>query len=65
MRSFIKLTRAEPHLQDQIIVIQSRQIDTMSPNILDKDQTLMRVNGKEFIVKEPLEQIYDKLGLES
>lgn len=61
MLEFITLTRAEPHLKDQQIVVRVGSIDTFSPNVLGADQTLMRVNGKEFIVQESTKDVFNKI----
>lgn len=61
MLEFITLTRAEPHLKDQQIVVRVASIDTFSANILAGEQTLMRVNGKEFIVAEAVAEIQNKI----
>ena len=61
MLEFITLTRAEPHLKDQPIVVRVASIDTFNPNVLDAGQTLMRVNGKEFIVQESTKDVFNKI----
>lgn len=61
MLEFITLTRAEPHLKDQKIVVRVGSIDTFSQNVLAEGQTLMRVNGKEFIVMESTEHVQNKI----
>lgn len=63
MRDWIQLQRAEAHLNGEEIYIQVSQIDTFSVNIIDRTQSLIRMNGKEFIVKESVETIKARIGI--
>lgn len=60
-KEFIRLERAEAHIKGTTIIVNVRQIDTYSPNVLNGAETLMRVNGKEFLVLESVEAIIEKI----
>lgn len=61
MNWFIELSRAEIHIKGSPISVNVDKIETFSPSQMDVNQTLIRVNGKEFIVSETHDEIKKKL----
>jgi len=55
--TIVHLHRAEDHLLGKEVYVNAAQIDMFTPNILNDAQTLIRVNGKEFIVTESVQEI--------
>lgn len=57
MPTIVHLHRAEDHLSGKEVYVNAAQIDFFNESILNDKQTLIRVNGKEFIVTESVQQI--------
>lgn len=57
MPTIIVLRRAEAHLFDKPVAVNVDHIDSFSPNVMEDNQTLLRVNGKEFVVRESFDTV--------